>query len=266
MSYDLGNDADQPAPAPLPAISAVNLRRITRVSLVIGFLTLLLLALWWARSAYTDLLWFDQLGFRSVFVKIFLLKLWLFAAGTVLSGSFLCGNLYLAYRLAKGESTLVQPEGVIRLFNAMAIGAAALVVVIGALVFGGAASGHWETFLVYFNKISFGILDPQFSLDATFYIATLRMMHFVQGWFLGLAITVIVTSLGLYMALYAIRGLGLVVAPRMLKHLAGMGAFLMVTIAAGHILGVYGLVLSDNGIVAGATYADIHAHTSTHGY
>jgi uncharacterized membrane protein (UPF0182 family) len=259
MSYDLGNDADPPAPAPLPAVSAGNLRRITKASLVIGFLTLLVLALWWAKSAYTDLLWFDQLGFRSVFVKILLLKLWLFAAGTILSGIFLSGNLYLAYRLARGESTLVQPEGVIRVFNAMALGSAALVVVIGAPVFGGAASGRWETFLVYFNKISFGTLDPQFSLDATFYIATLRMMHFVQGWFLGLAITVIVTSLALYVALYAIRGLGLVVAPRMLRHLAVMGAFLMLTIAAGHILGVYQLVFSDNGIVPGATYTDVHA-------
>ena len=259
MSYDLSNDADQPDPAPLPAISAVNLRRLKRASLVIGFLTLLFLALWWARSAYTDLLWFDHLGFRSVFVKIFFLKLWLFAAGTIVSAIFLCGNLYLAYRLARGESTLAQPEGVIRLFNAMTLGGAALVVVIGAPVFGGAASGRWETLLVYFNKISFGITDPQFSLDATFYIATVGMLNFVQGWFLGLAITVIVTSLALYGALYAIRGLGLVVAPRMLKHVGGMGAFLMLTIAAGHILSVYQMVFSDTGIVAGATYTDIHA-------
>ena len=259
MSHDLSNDAEQPGPAPLPAISAVNLRRVQRASLAIAFSTFLILVLWWARSAYTDLLWFDQLGYRSVFIKIFLLKLWLFVGGTIVSGSFLFLNLYLAYRFTRGQSTLNQPAGVIRLFTAMAIGSAALVVVIGAPVFAGAASGRWETFLVYFNKISFGILDPQFLLDATFYVATLRMLHFVQGWFMGLAITAIVTSLALYIALYSIRGLGLVVAPRMLKHMAGLGAFLMLTIAAGHILGIYELVLSDNGIVSGATYTDINA-------
>ena len=259
MSYDLSNDAEQPGPAPLPGISAANLRRLRLGSLAIAFLVLLILVLFWAKSAYTDLLWFDHLGFRSVFVKIFILKLWLFVGGAIVAGVVLFLNLYLAYRLSSGESTLGQPARVIRLLTATAIGSAGLVVVIGAPVFGGAASGRWETMLVYFNKVPFGILDPQFSLDAAFFVVTLRMLHFVQGWFMGLAITAIVTSLALYMALYAIRGLGLVVAPRMLKHVAALVVFLMLTIAAGHVLDIYELVLSDNGIVAGATYTDIHA-------
>ena len=259
MSYDLSNDAEQPAPASLPGISAANLRWLRLGSLAIGFLVLLILVLWWAKSAYTDLLWFDHLGFRSVFVKIFILKLWLFVGGAIVAGSVLFLNLYLAYRFSRGDSTLGQPAGVIRLLTATAIGSAGLVVAIGAPVFGGAASGRWETMLVYFNKVPFGISDPQFSLDAAFFVVTLRMLHFVQGWFMGLAITVIVTSLALYMALYAIRGMGLVVAPRMLKHVAVLVVFLMLTIAAEHVLDIYELVLSDNGIVAGATYTDIHA-------
>jgi uncharacterized membrane protein (UPF0182 family) len=85
------------------------------------------------------------------------------------------------------------------------------------------------------------------------------MFHFIQGWFLGLAITCIVTSLALYIAVYGVRGLGFVLTPRMLGHAAAMGAWLMFVIAIGHALQIYELVLSDNGVVFGATYTDVHA-------
>ncbi|PKB64271.1 MAG: hypothetical protein BZY80_03335 [SAR202 cluster bacterium Io17-Chloro-G2] len=259
MSYNLSNDAEQPEPAKLPAISAGNLRRLRIWSLAIALLVALILVLWWAKSAYTDWLWFGQLGYQDVFLKVLTYKVWPFIVGTLVAAGALSVNLFLAYRFSFGESILSQPEDVKRLLWALVAGSACLTVAIAAPILGGAASESWETFMVFFNRVSFGVLDPQFSLDASFYIATLSLFHFVQGWFLGLAITAIVASLALYAAVYSVRGLGFVLTPRMLGHVAGMGAWLMLIIAAGHALQVYGLVLSDNGVVFGATYTDVHA-------
>ena len=259
MSYDLSNDAEQPPPAKLPAISTANLRRVRMGSLVLTLAVFLVLISWWAKTAYTDWLWFGQLGFRDVFFKIFVLKAGLFMGGALVAASALSMNLFLAYRFSHGESTLSQPEDVKRLLWALVVGSAFLTVVIGTLALGDAVSERWETFLFFFNRVSFGISDAQFSLDASFYVIDLRMFHFIQGWFLGLVITCIVTSFAFYIAVYGVRGLGFVLTPRMLGHAAAMGAWLMLVIAIGHALQIYELVLSDNGVVFGATYTDVHA-------
>ena len=259
MSYDLSNDAQPPQPIPLPGISEGGLRRLRRLILAFGILLLAFLVLWWARGAYTDLLWFDHLGYRSVFLKVFTLKLWLFCAGTLVSATALSSTLYLAWRRSRGESTLGQSEGTIRLLYAVTGVSAALVVVIGAPLFGESASDRWETLLLLFNRVPFGIPDPQFSRDPTFYMTTLPVMQLAQEWLMGLAITMILATASLYGAVHAIRGLGLPITQAMLKHLAVLGAFLMLTIAASHGLDVYKLVLSQGGLVAGATYTDVHA-------
>ena len=224
MSYSLSNDAEQPQPANLPSISAANLRRLRIWSLAIALAVALVLVLWWAKSAYTDWLWFGQLGFQDVFLKILTLKVWLFILGTLVAAGALSVNLFLAYRFSHGESTISQPEDVKRLLWAVVIVSACLTVAIGGAVLGGAMSERWETFLVFFNRVSFGVADPQFSLDASFYIAVLSLFHFVQGWFLGLVITVIVASLALYVAVYSVRGVGFILTPRMLGHVAALGA------------------------------------------
>ncbi|SVC34618.1 uncharacterized protein METZ01_LOCUS287472, partial [marine metagenome] len=92
MSYNLSNDAEQPpAPNP-PGISASNLRLFKRAGAVLAVLVFVFLILWWARAVYTDLLWFDHLGYRGVFTKILILKVWLFLAGVLISGLALSVN------------------------------------------------------------------------------------------------------------------------------------------------------------------------------
>ena len=259
MSYNLSNDAEQPPPAHLPSITIANLRRLRIWSLAIALAVALVLVLWWAKTAYTDWLWFGQLGFQDVFLKMVTFKVLIFISGTLVAAAALSVNLYLAYRFSFGQSIISQPEDVKRLLWAVLIGSAWLMVAIASPVMGGAASERWETFLVFFNRVPFGVADLQFSLDASFYIAVLSLFHFVQGWFLGLAITAIVASAALYIAVYNVRGLGFVLAPRMLGHVAGLGVWLMLIIAAGHALQVFELVLSDNGVVFGATYTDVNA-------
>ena len=259
MSFDLANDAQGPQNQGFPGISPGNLRRIRRVAVGITTLVLVILILWWARGAYTDWLWFDALGLESVFTKVLFLKTWLFIGGTLVSGTVVALSLYLAYRFSRGQSTRALGDGGFRLVWATIAGIAVLTVLIAGPVFGAAAAGRWETFLLFFNDVSFGVTDPQFDLDISFYVVKLRLFHFIQGWFMGLFIVSVVTSLALYAAIYAVRGVRLVIAPRAFKHLAALGVLLMVSIALGHVLDVYEQVLSDKGLIFGAAYTDVHA-------
>ena len=259
MSFDLTNDAEQVPGQSLPGISAVHLRRVRNWSLALIALLFLFLALWWARTVYTDLLWFDQLGFRGVYSKILLMKLWLFVGGTLVSATALSLTLYLTFRFSLGPSTLAFSADTFRLLGALLVAGAALIVLIASPIFGSQAAERWETILLFFNRIDFGSTDPQFGHDLSFYVVTLRLLHFVQGWAMGLMITAVATSVALYLGIYGLRGLRFALAPRMLKHVAVLGLLLMLTIAAGHALAVYELVLSGNGVVFGASYTDINA-------
>ena len=259
MSYDLTKDSDEPEGPNLPGITDFVLRRVRNgciiaVGLLFGFLIL-----WWLRTVYTDLLWYGELGYREVFTKILVIKLWLFIGGTVVTAAALIVNFYFTFRFSSGPSTLPVTDETMRLLRALLVAAVIITVLTAAPVFGSSAAGRWEVFLLFLNKVSFGVPDAEFGHDLSFFIVTLRMLHFVQSWVMGILITSVVMSLLLYAGIYGLRGLNFFLAPRMLKHIGILGGLLMVSIAAGHVLAIYELVVSPGGLVAGAGYPDIHA-------
>jgi uncharacterized membrane protein (UPF0182 family) len=146
-----------------------------------------------------------------------------------------------------------------RLLRALLVAAVVITVLTAAPVFGSAAAGRWETFLLFLNKVSFGVSDAEFGNDLSFFIVTLRMLNFVQSWVMGILIVSLVMSLLLYAGIYGLRGLNFLLSPRMLKHIGILGGLLMLSIAAGHVLSTYELVVSQDGLVAGADYTDINA-------
>ena len=227
--------------------------------MVVTAILIVVLALEWARGAYTDWLWFRHLGFASVFTKVILLKTLMFLAGAQLALLALTSSVWLTLRFSEGPLTLTIPADTQRLLWVLLFTATGLTALISSFIFGATAMNNWDTVLLFINRIPFGVADPQYGMDVSFYVVTLRMFRFIQSWFLGLAVTVTVFSSSLYIAVYALRGVGFVMAPRMLRHVAGMGAILMLAIAAGHVLDIYELVLSDSGVVVGATYTDINA-------
>ena len=109
-----------------------------------------------------------------------------------------------------------------RLFRALLVAAVVITVLIAAPVFGSAASGRWEIFLLFLNKVSFGVSDAEFGRDVSFYVATLQMTNFIQSWVMGILITSAVMSLLLYAGIYGLRGLNFFLAPRMLKHIGAV--------------------------------------------
>ena len=259
MSFDLTNDSDEPEGPNLPGISEVALRRVRKGCIIAVGLLFAFLILWWLRTVYTDLLWYGELGYRDVFTKILVMKLWLLIGGTLVTAAALIVNFYYTFRFSRGPSTLPVTDETMRLLRALLVAAVVITVLTAAPVFGSAAAGRWEVFLLFLNKVSFGVPDAEFGQDLSFFIVTLRMLNFIQSWIMGILITSVVMSLLLYAGIYGLRGLNFFLAPRMLKHIGILGGLLMVSIAAGHVLAIYELVVSPGGLVAGAGYTDIHA-------
>ena len=259
MSFDLTNDSDEPEGPNLPGISEVVLQRVRKGCIIAVGLLFAFLILWWLRTVYTDLLWYGELGYRDVFTKILVMKLWLFIGGTLVTAAALIVNFYYTFRFSRGPSTLPVTDETMRLLRALLVAAVVITAPTAAPVFGSAAAGRWEVFLLFLNKVSFGVPDAEFGQDLSFFIVTLRMLNFIQSWIMGILITSVVMSLLLYAGIYGLRGLNFFLAPRMLKHIGILGGLLMVSIAAGHVLAIYELVVSPGGLVAGAGYTDIHA-------
>jgi uncharacterized membrane protein (UPF0182 family) len=132
-----------------------------------------------------------------------------------------------------------------------------------ALFVGVGAGSQWQTFLLwrYSGGVSFGVQEPIFHRDASFYVFKLPFLHFVQGWLFSslVGVTVIVA-----IAHYLSGGIRTQspterVTPQVKAHLSVLLGFIMLAKAWGYYLGRFDLLLSGRGIGTGASYTDVHA-------
>ena len=213
------------------------------------------------RGAYTDWLWFGELGFRGVYVKVLVTRVALFLAGGFVFGLLIGVSLYFAYRLSAGaeEAFLPQPTAdfLRRLIPWGAVAAGAVL----SMVFGVFAAAEWELFLRYSNAVSFGETDPVFGRDVSFYVFSLPLYEFVRGWLFNAGIVILIATAALYFVRFSFRGVGFELTANLKVHLSVVIACIFLTLAAGHWLDRWGLVLSEEGAVFGAAYADINARS-----
>ena len=224
------------------------------VGLILVFVLLSLL-----RSIYTDLLWFDGLDYRGVFVKILATRVALFFIGGVAFAIPLGVSLYFANRMSQGPEEVPLPQGARELLKRLIFwGTIAVVIALGA-IFGAIAAGKWEVFLKFWNAVPFGIDDPVYQKEISFYVFTLPVYRFIQGWLLGGAIAILIASLAMYFVNFSFRGVGLLITRGLKIHVSVIAAFIMFILAFGHWLDRWDLLLSDQGAVFGAAFADLAA-------
>jgi uncharacterized membrane protein (UPF0182 family) len=214
---------------------------------------------------YTELLWFDEVGYRQVFLTTLSARGALFTALAVAVVIFLWVNLTFAARTAAPdvlwelEDQLGLPgrvviEPLIRRFLPV-------VLAVIALMSGMRASTHWETVLAFANRTPFGVTDPLFGRDLEFFVFILPLWRLLHGWATALVVGTLVLTLAVYVLQRSLvltaRGPRLAGGARM--HLLALGALLLVLRAIGFWLDRYELVFSGRGIVFGATYTDVNA-------
>ena len=212
-----------------------------------------------ARGIYTDLLWFEALDLRSIFVKVAVTRIALFAVGAVIAAIVLSISFRVGYLHTRGAVTLPLPEDVTSFVSRIVVWGSIVAVLLLSLIFGSVLSSQWELFLRFTNAVSFGQSEPVYGQDLSFYIFSLPVYSFIQGWILGLGIVTLIGTIALHFINYTLRGASYEFTGRVIIHLSVIGALIMLTIAAGHWFDRLALVLSEDGNVFGAAYADLNA-------
>ena len=225
--------------------------------LVVGFVFL--------AQVWTDVLWYEQLGFLEVFVRQNV------ARGTVflVAALVMAAAIYAAMRTAYRSRPVYAPDGgpqdplsryQEQLEPVRRIVMAAVPIVFG--LFAGAAAGsQWQKIVLFFNQEPFGAADPQFGLDFSFYLMTLPFLGTLVGYLLGVVVIAGIAGLLTHYLYGSIRisESGVYTARPAQLHLAISGAVLLALIAANFWLDRYSSLYSSAGRVSGALYTDVNA-------
>ena len=106
---------------------------------------------------------------------------------------------------------------------------------------------------------SFGNPDPVYGKDLSFYVFSLPLYEFLQGWLLGAAAVILLATIGMYFVNFSFRGVGFLITPGLRVQVSIIVAVIMFVVGLGHWLDRWGLLMSDQGAVFGAAYTDLHA-------
>jgi uncharacterized membrane protein (UPF0182 family) len=214
---------------------------------------------------YTDWLWFHEIGFEQVFLKSLTSHLTVSALAAVAAFVLLAGNVVLCFRALRPRPFVVQtPAGPQTLtmdparLRPLALAAAGIV----ALLIGLYAGGRWETWLYFLNATPFNNVDPILGHDIGFYVFRLPLLEHVQGMLFFTVFLMGVVALAAYtvggeLGLHPVRGVE--ASGAAIRHLALLGAALLLVLAFGAWLQIPQLLTKPSGIFTGASYVDVHA-------
>ncbi len=206
---------------------------------------------------FTELQWYDALGFKDVFTTRLWLQTVLVVGSLAVSFAYLAVNVLIALRVRSGPN--LRAVGIKRSSIRSAVGAIALIAsALVALVLSGGAGTQWQTLALFQHASPTGVTDPVLGQDVSFYLLTLPFLHAVAGWSLGLGFMAAL----LIGALYAWRGdsFDLNLSPRSIAHISLLLGVFALSLTAWTWLGRYDLLSANNSsVVWGADYTDVNA-------
>lgn len=251
---------------PPPPVFRIGRRRLrlfgslSRWLAVLVLLIILYVVLDFVKGIYADWLWFESLGYSSVFSKKIITLIWLFFAG---AGAFLAlflGNVLLAQRLAPpaADSSLIADVEPIAVRRIALVGLVALAAFL-AVIFGSTAAGQWDSVLRFMNSQSFGLEDPAFHKDISFYVFKLPVLRFIQGWAMAATIVTTLFVTGLYAVRFALRGFSVHATTPVRAHLSLLVVAILGLFIWRYWLNIFELTYSERGTVFGAGFTDLNA-------
>ena len=255
-----GTGGDDPGGGEGPRPPQASPVKFNRSLWIIGLIFILLLSFNWVVNVYTDWLWFNELAYQSVWVKQWAVRITVFVFSFLAASLMLVGNWLLARRRAIRDTSPFLPQFL------TPSGIAWLITGVGlflAFTFASGATSQWEELLIFINRIPFEISDPIFDQDIGFYIFSLPVYEFLQGWLISL---LFLTLLGI-LPIYAINHLPDIQRGRwrpqesisFRHHVTILGGLFLLLWAVGYLFDIYGLLYSPRGVVFGASYTDINA-------
>ncbi len=256
-----------PGPARPPGRPALALVRWPRLVLpviagLVGFIVLVGIV----AGIWTDWLWFSAVHYSSVFGITYGTRWAMFFAAGLFMALVTGANALLAYRLrpiyrpaatpgAGGDSYRLAIDPHRRLLLGV------LLAVIG-VISGVTAAGAWRTWLLFSNQVQFGVRDPQFHLDLSFFVFTYPFIRLVLSYLFWAVLLSLVLAAVVHYLYGGLRMQGrrprVTVATQ--AHLFVLfGAFVLLK-AVAYWVDRYGIDFSQRGAVTtGASYTDVNA-------
>src|SRR5829696_6618690 len=225
-----------------PSLPVPTLSR--RAKIIIGVVVLLVLALSVLGSLvrlYVDWLWFGEVAYRQVFTTGLRTRILLFVVFGLLMTAVIAANLLLAYRFRPPFRPMsLEQQNLERYRSALEPRRKLIVVLVSTIlgIFTGiTAQAQWQTWLLWRNGTRFGVEDPQFGMDISYYTFTYPFQRFVLG----------------------LQTPGEKVTPAARVHLSVLLGIFLLLKAAAYYLDRYGLLFNERDGRTGASYTDVNA-------
>lgn len=249
-----------------PNLPSVLLSRRAKIAIAtVVIIIVLLIVLAQLSGIYINYLWYGSVGHRNVYSTVLWTKVSLFFIFGVLMALIVGGNLVIAYvvrppfRPMSPEQQNLQNYALILEPRRKLILAA--VSIIALLAAGASAQGNWPMWQLWLHGTSFGVTDPQFGRDVSFYAFDYPVYRSLLGFGFTAIIFALVLSVVVHYLTGAIRlqtpGPKMTIAAR--RHITILVFAFMALKAVAYWLDRYGLVFSSRSKFTGASYTDVHA-------
>ncbi|NLT30598.1 MAG: UPF0182 family protein, partial [Propionibacterium sp.] len=216
-------------------------------------------------TIWTDRLWYHSLGYDVVFTTQLWTRVGLFVVAGLLAALIVAGNAALAQRLRPPTRGGPMASPLLERYHALLqsrVRRTVLAFGVPAFIIGGSAGlAETFTFLAWRNSTEFGVADPRFGLDASFYVFDYPWWVFVAGFvFWALFFATLAAAL-LHYLFGGIRG----------RNATTVAATAHISILAGLTLLVhgvrlwldrYGLMIDETPLLTGMTYTDSQVRVS----
>jgi hypothetical protein len=214
---------------------------------------------------YADWLWFKSVDFTSTWSTILGTKAFLFVIGGVLTTLLVMANIFIAYKRRPLYVTMmVESDNLERYRSQVEPIRKGIFIGLSVAIFyfaGSALSQLWSTWLLFKNSTSFGVTDPQFNMDISFFAFRLPFWQSLIAWGITTTVLAIIASAVVH---YLYSGIRLqvpqdrttVAARVQLSVLLGIVVLLK---AVAYWFDRYALALKEGRLITGLTYTDVNA-------
>lgn len=220
-------------------------------------------------NVWTDVLWYQQLGFFEVYLRENLARIVTFLIGFAMMFAAVFFAIRIAYRARPVYAPDAEARDNLNRYQAQ-LEPVRRVVMIGlpilfGLFAGSAAASQWQKVLLFFNQEPFGQSDPLFNLDISFYLMSLPFLGFITGFLISIAVVAGIAGILTHYLYGSIRLMerGVFTSRAAQIHIAVTGAFFLLLLGVNFWLDRYTTVQSSSGRWAGALYTDVNAVVPT---
>lgn len=240
-------------------------RRRLKIWIVIAAVILLIL-LSRILSIYFSSLWFESLGYSSVYWYVFKVKLALFAASAILTALLLSATFLLFQRLfgayAFESRTIILNNQPFQFSPARIIRPLGwLIAAVFGLIYGFQQKEHWREFALYWNQPATNIYDPIFGKSLGFYLFSLPLYDRLSSWLLGITFIILCAAIA-----YSLLGLPQTVLKPSVRWSSGAAfravccalALFLLVLSWRTYLSRFPFLWQDHPSFSGVTYTEAH--------